>query len=168
MVVPRTPLTGVVIPVLMAAPTTADKGQRRQAQGRLGAGHGLPPVPLDGLIGMRGEGGSLRVASLPRRRNHIRADVQRHFARLGQESYRAGLDMALFALPQPRKVKPTPMLILGAENDTIFTRAEEKATARAYNAQVEFFPNMAHDMMLEPGWQKVAERIVAWLKEKGL
>ena len=40
---------------------------------------------------------------------------------------------------------------------TIFTRAE-----------LEFFPNMAHDMMLEPGWQKVAERIIAWLKEKGL
>jgi len=72
------------------------------------------------------------------------------------------------ALPQPRKVKPPPMLILGAENDTIFTRAEEKATARAYNAQAEFFPNMAHDMMLEADWQKVAERIVAWLKDKGL
>ena len=26
MVVPRTPLTGVVIPVVMAAPTTANKG----------------------------------------------------------------------------------------------------------------------------------------------
>jgi alpha-beta hydrolase superfamily lysophospholipase len=76
--------------------------------------------------------------------------------------------MALFNLPQPRKVKPTPMLVLGAENDTIFTRAEEKATVRAYTAQAEFFPNMAHDMMLEAGWQKVAERIVAWLKEKGL
>jgi len=24
---------------------------------------------------------------------------------------------------------------------------------------------MAHDMMLEPGWRKVAERIVAWLQE---
>jgi len=95
-------------------------------------------------------------------------DVNRHFARLGQESYRAGLDMALFALPQPRKVSPPPMLVLGAENDAVFTRAEIETTARAYNAQIEFFPNMAHDMMLEPGWQQVAERIIAWLKEKGL
>jgi len=57
---------------------------------------------------------------------------------------------------------------LGAANDAVFTREEVEATARAYNAQVEFFPNMAHDMMLEADWQKVAERIVNWLKEKGL
>jgi hypothetical protein len=31
------------------------QGQRRQAQGRLGAGHGLPPVPLDGLTGRVGQ-----------------------------------------------------------------------------------------------------------------
>lgn len=60
------------------------------------------------------------------------------------------------------------MLILGAENGTIFTRAEIETTARAYNAQLEFLPNMAHDMMLEADWQKVAERIIAWLKEMGL
>ena len=33
--------------------------QRRQAQGRLGAGHGLPPAPLDGLIGEAGRGRAL-------------------------------------------------------------------------------------------------------------
>jgi len=60
------------------------------------------------------------------------------------------------------------MLILGAENDTIFARAEIETTARAYNAQIEFFPDTAHDMMLEADWQKVAERIIAWLKEMGL
>jgi alpha-beta hydrolase superfamily lysophospholipase len=71
-------------------------------------------------------------------------------------------------LPQPRKVSPPPMLVLGAANDTIFTRDEIKATARAYNAQLEFFPDIAHDMMLEPDWPKVAERIITWLQEKGL
>jgi alpha-beta hydrolase superfamily lysophospholipase len=76
--------------------------------------------------------------------------------------------MALFNLPQPRQVSPPPMLVLGAANDTIFTQDEIEATAQAYNAQVEFFPNMAHDMMLEADWQKVAERIVAWLEEKRL
>jgi pimeloyl-ACP methyl ester carboxylesterase len=94
--------------------------------------------------------------------------LDRHFARLQQESYRAGLDMALFDLPKPLKVSPPPMLVLGAANDAVFTREEVEATARAYNAQVEFFPNMAHDVMLEADWQKVAERIVNWLKEKGL
>jgi len=30
------------------------------------------------------------------------------------------------------------------------------------------FPKMAHDMMLEVGWESVAGRIVAWLNEKNL
>jgi len=37
-----------------SGPYHGRQGQRRQAQGRLGAGHGLPPVPLDGLIGRVG------------------------------------------------------------------------------------------------------------------
>ena len=52
-----------MIPVLMAASTTADKGQRRQAQGRLGAGHGLTPVPLDGLSGRVGQRSGVPAAA---------------------------------------------------------------------------------------------------------
>jgi len=43
-----------------------------------------------------------------------------------------------------------------------------RATARACATEAIFFPKMAHDMMLEPGWESVAERIVAWLREKNL
>jgi hypothetical protein len=51
------------------------------------------------------------------------------------------------------------------------TRAPAKkhaATARAYRTKAEFFPNMGHDMMLEPGWVAVAERIHTWLGTHGL
>ena len=34
--------------------------------------------------------------------------------------------------------------------------------------EAEVFPDMAHDMMLEPNWKQVAERIVDWLQERGL
>jgi hypothetical protein len=40
--------------------------------------------------------------------------------------------------------------------------------ARAYGTQAEFFPNMAHNMMLEAGWQSVADRMLAWLDEREL
>ncbi len=30
------------------------------------------------------------------------------------------------------------------------------------------FPHMGHDMMVEDGWQAVADRILSWLDEKGL
>jgi alpha-beta hydrolase superfamily lysophospholipase len=57
----------------------------------------------------------------------------------------------------------TPLLVLGADDDGATSRKEVRATARAYGTEAEFFPNMGHDMMLEPGWQDVAERIHEWL-----
>jgi alpha-beta hydrolase superfamily lysophospholipase len=42
---------------------------------------------------------------------------------------------------------------------------EVEATARAYNTQAEIIPGVAHNSMLEEGWQRVADRILAWLNE---
>jgi hypothetical protein len=39
------------------------------------------------------------------------------------------------------------------------------ATARTYGAELSTFPG-AHDLMLEPGWEKVAERIDAFVRTK--
>ncbi len=89
-----------------------------------------------------------------------------YFQQLGDESYRAFLDMLLLNLPKPKRVN-TPVLVLGGRDDNIFTVDEVEATARAYNTQPHFFP-MAHDMMLEPGWEKVAQKMLAWLEERGI
>jgi pimeloyl-ACP methyl ester carboxylesterase len=90
-----------------------------------------------------------------------------YFARMQDESYRAYLDMMGLDLPRPKQIK-TPMLVLGAANDAFFSSGEIEATARAYSTQAEIFPDMAHDMMLETGWQAVADRILGWLSEQGL
>jgi pimeloyl-ACP methyl ester carboxylesterase len=90
--------------------------------------------------------------------------VRTYYQRIQNESYRAFLDMMLFNLPRPRRVK-TPMLVLGAANDTIFSVKEVKASAKAYRTEAEIFNDMAHDMMLEAGWQSVADRILEWLEE---
>ncbi|RMG93627.1 MAG: alpha/beta fold hydrolase [Chloroflexi bacterium] len=87
------------------------------------------------------------------------------FGRLQDESFLAFMDMLFFSLPRPQKVN-TPLLILGAEKDGIFKPEEIEKSARAFGTQAEIFPNMGHDMMLEPGWQQVADRILAWLDEK--
>ena len=73
----------------------------------------------------------------------------------------------LLSLPRPKRVK-TPLLVLGADEDGAHTRKEMLATARAYRTEAEFFPNMGHNMMLEPGWTAVAERIDSWLGTRGL
>ncbi len=94
-------------------------------------------------------------------------DISRHFARIQPESFRSELDTLLFDLPRPTKVK-NPLLVLGAENDRVFSVKEQQATAQAYGTKAEIFPNMAHDMMLEWNWQQVADRILGWLQQHGL
>jgi pimeloyl-ACP methyl ester carboxylesterase len=88
--------------------------------------------------------------------------------RFQQESRRALWMDAMFRdLPNPARVS-TQMLVMGGGSDGSFTPAEIGATARAYGSAPELFARMGHDMMLEPGWQSVAERIDSWLVSRGL
>jgi pimeloyl-ACP methyl ester carboxylesterase len=93
--------------------------------------------------------------------------VQKHHARMNQESYAIIYDMLLLALPRPAQIQ-TPMLVLGGEIDSQFSPAEVRSTARAYRAESEIFSGMGHDMMLDLGWQAVADRILAWLDARDL
>jgi alpha-beta hydrolase superfamily lysophospholipase len=93
--------------------------------------------------------------------------LSRYFNLMQDESYLAFLDMMIFQLPNPKKVT-TDLLILGAEKDTIFHVDEMEATAAAYGKNPEIFKGMAHDMMLEEGWQAVADRMIEWFAEKGV
>jgi alpha-beta hydrolase superfamily lysophospholipase len=90
--------------------------------------------------------------------------VQTYFKGLQDEAY---LDMLVFNLPRPKRVR-TPMLMLGAERDAIFTHREVARTARAYSADTKVIPGMAHDMMVEPAWRDVADVMLAWLVARGL
>lgn len=93
-------------------------------------------------------------------------DAVHQHARLQDESFRAYLD--LLGLDRCRTVPPAvPILVLGAENDALFTRRQIDGVARACNTAAEFFPGMAHDMMLEPGWECVADRVAECVRGAG-
>lgn len=94
-------------------------------------------------------------------------EFQRLVPYIQPESFGAALELTFSHLPRPKKVK-TPLLVLAAENDRVFTLAEERATAKAYGTEAIVFPNMAHDMMLEKNWQSVADKILEWLQTQGL
>ncbi len=93
------------------------------------------------------------------------AQLQELAPRLQNESYRAFLDLLALDLPHPDRVQ-TPLLVLGAADDAIFSPAEVAATARAYRTEPVMFTGMAHDMMLEAGWEKVAECVLAWIEAR--
>lgn len=91
--------------------------------------------------------------------------VKRHFARGSAESLRVGFELAWPNFPGPTWNHEMPILVLGAESDFFVSPTMVKATAEVYGTTAEIFPDMAHAMMLEPGWQGVADRILRWLRE---
>ncbi|MBN1658557.1 MAG: alpha/beta fold hydrolase [Anaerolineae bacterium] len=92
--------------------------------------------------------------------------VESCYARLQDESYRGYVGMLVPAL-LPRVPRGVPVLVLGASNDHLISRRDVESTARVYGTGAEFF-DMGHDMMLEPGWRQVADRILAWLDDHNL
>jgi hypothetical protein len=91
--------------------------------------------------------------------------VDRCFGQLEEESYRVCLELLLRPKVVWRAHTDTPVLVLGAGQDRSVPRRVTERVARVYGVQAEFFEETGHDLMLEPGWQRVAERIVAWLRE---
>jgi hypothetical protein len=54
---------------------------------------------------------------------------------------------------------------MGAEHDGFFTAGEIRRTAAAYRTQAEIVAGIGHNMMLDQGWDKVADRIDTWIHE---
>jgi non-heme chloroperoxidase len=86
------------------------------------------------------------------------------YRRMQPESQRAMWDMTFFNLPQLRRERCPPMLVLGAACDILVPASQAEQAASYYGTQAEVFPDMGHLMMLEAGWQKVAERIIEWMR----
>ncbi|MCK5922750.1 MAG: alpha/beta fold hydrolase [Methylococcales bacterium] len=90
--------------------------------------------------------------------------VHHYFQKMQDEAYLAFLDMLLFNLPKPKRVN-TPLLVLGAEDDTVISPDAVRATATTYGTTATFFPHTAHDLMLEANWQAVADHMLNWLSK---
>ena len=91
-------------------------------------------------------------------------ELQRHAARLGRESIRAVLELS-WLRPDPARFRGTPLLVLGAGRDYVIPPEEVGRTADAYGAEARILSDIAHDLMLDPGWPRAADALLAWLRE---
>jgi len=98
--------------------------------------------------------------------DHIDAALlDRCARRVQRESERAVWDMTMGALARPWRAQAIPMLVMGAEEDRLFSPSEIRRLGEAYSAPVHIESGMAHAMMLEPGWEGIAQRIEGWLRD---
>lgn len=101
-------------------------------------------------------------------------DVQRaKYSRMVYESGRAAAEIGFWLLDSKQATKvdeskvTCPVLIIAGSKDRITPVAVIRNTAKKYNAVSTFkeYPDHAHSIILETGWEKVAEDIESWLKK---
>lgn len=103
------------------------------------------------------------------------ADVERFMRAIDGSSSLRMLDLrALNAeLPVPRARgtnRDIPVLVLGGDRDFVVDREGLEETARWFEprATLAVVPGVAHDVMLDVGWERVARELDAWLDEHDL
>lgn len=96
------------------------------------------------------------------------------YARFVYESGRAAAEIGFWFFDRRRAAAvevsriTCPMLIIAAGQDRITPPFVERQIARKLAGIAEYkeYPDHAHWIMAEPGWEKVAEDIAQWLKER--
>lgn len=86
-----------------------------------------------------------------------------YLARVQNESRRATLDLYWPAVMNVAPLRQVPALVVGAKHDRLISALHVHQTAAIVGASPHLFPDMGHAMMLEPGWETVAERIHEFL-----
>lgn len=83
------------------------------------------------------------------------------------ESPRALLDLSLRLHWRLPEAESPPMFVLGAHGDRICRPEDVVATARHHGVMATLLPGLAHMLMLEPGWEAVADALLAWMASVG-
>jgi pimeloyl-ACP methyl ester carboxylesterase len=92
------------------------------------------------------------------------AVVRRYIPQLGRESLMVCWDLLGLDLPPSTRSLDIPVLVLGAERDPFIYKSTLEQTARTYGTTAEIFSGMAHAMMIDYDWEKVALRVLQWLE----
>lgn len=91
-------------------------------------------------------------------------ELEEYTNKLCSESFRVFIEM-LYPRVKVNSHSKVPILVIGAENDKIFTIDENKSTARKYGAELIILENIAHDMMLDVNHENAAAAIIEWIED---
>ena len=91
-----------------------------------------------------------------------------YLARMGPESTRAMMEMAGLAPPRLDDRTLPPVLVMGAHDDALIPPAFVRSTARAYGVSPNILEDIGHVMMLDAGWESVAEIVYDWMADSSI
>jgi len=84
-------------------------------------------------------------------------------AQLCAESFKAYWKLLVPCI-KVRHHTEAPMLVLAGEQDQLFSVRDSERTARKYGAELQVVPDVAHDMMLDTGHERVSALVLDWLE----
>jgi len=91
----------------------------------------------------------------------ILAEAQHH---LYPESSHAVMELAWRGSTAQPGDHDAPTCVIAAGADALFTPHDAEATARRHDAEVIVLEGLPHMLMLEPGWERLATTLEAWIK----
>lgn len=85
-------------------------------------------------------------------------------SKLQEESFLVFLQMVLLKLPKIISTK-MPLMIIGGEKDYLIPLKDTIRMAKNYKLEPLIVKNASHCLMLEEGWDEVAEKIYSFIKQ---
>jgi pimeloyl-ACP methyl ester carboxylesterase len=92
-----------------------------------------------------------------------REDQNELLVRLSPDSGRAGWDMSIAGVPVDASRVRCPMLILTCDQDRFIPSRIVQRIGQRYGVPVEVISDHAHMVVMEPGWEQVADRVARWI-----
>jgi pimeloyl-ACP methyl ester carboxylesterase len=86
---------------------------------------------------------------------------------LSPDSGRAARDMSIAGVHVDAARVRCPVLVIAAEFDRFIPASIVRRIAARYQAQLEIFPGRGHMIVVEPGWEVVADRVMAFAESAG-
>jgi non-heme chloroperoxidase len=91
-------------------------------------------------------------------------DLQdRALAEMIPDSGHAGRQMSLTGVPVDSSKVTCPMLVVAAEHDHFIPASIVARVAKRYHAPLRTIPGHGHIVVMEPGWESLADEIAAWI-----
>jgi non-heme chloroperoxidase len=84
-------------------------------------------------------------------------------AEMVRDSGRAGRDMSLTGVAVDRAKLACPLLVVGAEDDHFIPPGVVRRIAARYGAPLRMIPAHGHMLIIEPGWQALADSAADWI-----
>ena len=109
------------------------------------------------LVPLRSDADALFLGRLPA------PERDRVFERIQPESGRAARELALGSMSVDAKRVSHPMLSIGAADDRFLPPRIARAIAKKYDCEHREYAGHGHYIIAEPGWEKVADDVAAWL-----